>query len=125
MVLRYCTKGDIVLIVVLFVLSAGSTAGVRTLFSGGKHVVVEVDGRHEMELSLDRDVTETVRGPIGETVVTVEHGKVRIVKSDCPHKYCIRMGAISRSGEVIVCVPNHVVVKVTGGGKDEFDGIAQ
>jgi len=42
--LKYFTKGDILLVAVLFFLSAASVAGIRTLYNGGKHVVVEVDG---------------------------------------------------------------------------------
>ena len=124
--LRYVTKGDMVLVAVLFLLSGMSVAGLRTLFSGGRHVVVEVDGRHTLELSLDRNVTEIVRGPAGETAIAVQDGEVSIVRSACPHKYCVRMGKVSRRGEVLICVPNRVVVKITGGGDDDgFDGVTQ
>ena len=121
--LRYLTKGDIILIVIL---SVASIAGIRNFHNGGKHVVVEVDGRHVMELSLGSNVTETVKGPLGETVIVVENGTARITDSPCPHKYCIRMGSISRRSEIIVCVPNRVFLTIRGGGEEEsFDGVTQ
>ena len=122
--LKYVTKGDILLIVVLSVLSVVSIAGVRTLYPKGKHVVVEVDGRRVMELSLDTDVTKTVNGPLGETVIVIENVTARIIQSPCPHHYCIRMGRISYRGEIAVCVPNRVFVSIRGGNEEDvFEGV--
>ena len=124
--LRYFTKGDILLIIVLVILSAVSIAGIRNFHNGGKHLIVEVDGRHVMELSLDSNVTKTVKGPLGETVIIIENGTARIADSSCPHKYCIRMGNISRRSEIIVCVPNRVFLTIRGGNEEEsFDGVTQ
>ena len=121
---KYFTKGDILLVVVLVFLSVASVAGVRNLYNGGKHVVVEVDGRHVLELPLDTDVIETVEGPFGKTVIVIENGTARITDSPCPHRYCIRMGNISFRGEIVVCVPNRVLLKISGGNENEsFDGV--
>ena len=124
--LKYFTKGDIILVAALFFLSLASAAGIKTLYGGGKHVVVEVDGNHVLELSLNENVTKTVTGPLGETVIAIENGKVRVAESACPYHYCVRMGGISQRGEVIICVPNRVMVKIEGGGKESsFDGVTQ
>ncbi len=124
--LKYFTKGDILLVAVLFFLSAASVAGVRALLGGGKHVVVEVDGSHVLELSLAENVTKTIKGPLGETIIATENGKARVTESACPHHYCVRMGKISHRGEVIICVPNRVIVKIQGGREeDSYDGVTQ
>ncbi len=124
--MKYCRKGDVVLVISLLLVSIGSIAGVRNLYSGGRHAVVEVDGKHTLELSLDKNVTETVRGPLGETVIVIENGYAEIEESACPHKYCVRMGRISHMGEVIICVPNRVMVTIRGGSEeDSFDGVTQ
>jgi len=126
MIRRYITRGDVVLILLLSAMTVTSFIFLRVLAGGGKHVVVEVDGRRVLELSLDRDVTETVDGPLGGTVVRIEHGTVHVPDSPCPHKYCVRMGRISFRGEVIVCVPNRVVVSIRGGDDEEaYDGVTQ
>ena len=126
MLIKYFTRGDIALIAGLLVLSVASIAGVRYYTANGKHAVVEVNGRRVLELSLDKNVTHTVTGPLGETVIVIEDGSVRIADSPCPHHYCIRMGRLRRRGEIAVCVPNRVVVTITGGSEDEsFDGITR
>ena len=78
-----------------------------------------------MELSLDADVTETVNGPHGATVFRIEDGTARVISSACPYHYCIHMGRIRRKGEIIVCVPNRVVLSITGGNENELDGVTQ
>ena len=126
MLLRYFTRGDIALIVVLLILSVGGFTGVHHYTVEGKHVIVEVDGQRVLELSLDRNVTKSVKGPLGETVIVVENRTARIAESPCTHRYCVRMGSLRHSGEIAVCVPNRVVVTITGDGeKESFDGVTQ
>ena len=126
MFFRYFTRSDIALIAGLLILSVASLSGVRYYSFNGKHAVVEVEGRRVLELSLDRDVTTTVAGPLGETVIIVENGTVRIENSPCPAHYCVRMGSLEHRGEIAVCVPNRVVVTIRGGNEYEsFDGITQ
>ena len=126
MIFRYFKRGDITLIAVLLILSGASLAGVHHYSLNGRHAVVEVNGRRVLELSLDRDVTTTVAGPLGETVIIVEDGTVRIEDSPCPDHYCVRMGRLRHRGEIAVCVPNSVVVRISGGSdNDSYDGVTQ
>ncbi len=60
-------------------------------------------------------------GPLGKTHIKIAGGKVWVVDSPCPHKLCVKMGKRGRAGEVIVCVPNRVIVRVEG--RREFDTI--
>jgi hypothetical protein len=124
---RYFTRGDIILIAVLLALSLMSLGAIRVFGVSGKHAVVEVDNHRVLELPLDHDSVTTVTGPIGETVIEVEKGAVSIPKSPCPNKYCMHMGHISHAGEILVCVPNHLIVRITGGKNDgeAFDGVVE
>ena len=115
-----------ILIAGFLVLAAVSFSGMRHFGNGGRHVVGEAVGKRVLELSLDMDATETVKGSRGEAVIVVENGSVRIAESDCPHNYCVRMGNISRRGELIVCVPNRIIVTIKGGSEREsIDGVTQ
>ena len=126
MILRYYTRGDIALILLMLAIAGLSFAGMRPLMNGGKHLVVDVDGERRLELPLERDFETTVEGPMGVTQIIIENGHARIGDSPCPHKYCIRMGPISRRGEVVVCVPNRVVLSIVGGNEsDAVDGVTQ
>lgn len=46
--------------------------------------------------------------------VTIAHGTVSVTSADCPDRVCVRTGEISHSGDVIVCIPAEVVIRITG-----------
>ena len=126
MIFRYFTRGDIFLITGLLVLSIAYFSVVYQYSFNGKHAVVEVNGRRVLELPLDRDVTTTVTGPLGETVIVVENRSVRIADSPCPNHYCVRMWRLRHRGGITVCVPNRVIVTIRGGSeRDSFDGVTR
>ena len=109
------TWGDKLLIGFLLVLSLLSIAVVNRLTTRGSAVVVEVNNQEISRLDLFQDGQRTVTGPLGDMVIQVRGGQVRVVSSPCPHKLCVRMGWANRAGDLIVCVPNRVVVRVEGG----------
>lgn len=61
--------------------------------------------------------TITVTGPVGKSVVEVSDTGVRMLESDCPDKICVHMGWIKRAGQVIVCMPNRVIITLEESGR--------
>jgi hypothetical protein len=45
--------------------------------------------------------------------IAVSAGAAGVVQSDCPDKTCIRAGLLSIPGQMAVCLPNRVTVRVT------------
>jgi hypothetical protein len=124
---RFFTRGDIILIIILLLLSVGSLGALRGDGFAGNHAVVEVNGKRTLELPLDRDTMTTVDGPLGKTTISVHDGSVEITDSPCPRGLCKHMGHIRCVGEVLVCVPNRVFVTIIGdrGGENKFDGVSE
>ena len=59
-------------------------------------------------------------------VCEIKDGEVNMIQADCPDQLCIHQGPIHIQGETIVCLPNRVVVEITGNDKDEqLDGVVQ
>jgi hypothetical protein len=48
---------------------------------------------------------------------------VKIVSASCKHKTCMKLGAISRPGQSLVCIPNRLRVVIEGGNDFGVDGI--
>lgn len=46
----------------------------------------------------------------------IKDGEARMVYANCPDQICVHSRAISSVGESIVCLPNHVILKITGEG---------
>lgn len=70
-----------------------------------------------------------IRLPVGgaEYPLTVEadRGRIRIAESACPGGDCVRTGWADRPGQQIICLPNRLVISLTGeaGATDGIDAV--
>ncbi|HKJ70965.1 MAG TPA: NusG domain II-containing protein [Gammaproteobacteria bacterium] len=113
--LRATTPADRVAVVAAWAAVSALAVSAWSAPAGGEAVVLV--GDHEVRrLNLARDQRVTVQGRIGPAELQVKDGAVRFVHSPCSSKRCIRMGWQHRRGAGAACVPNEVMVRVTGGG---------
>lgn len=106
------TLADKVLIGFSVCLVAASVVVARSASGQGGTVLIEVDGRTVYKLSLGESEKVTLDGIRGKFTVESREGRVAMINADCPNHICMRTGWRSRSGEMIVCVPNKVVVRI-------------
>lgn len=125
---------DAVLVLLLVVASAASLVLLSRANAGekGSMAVVEVNGKEVKRVALgDGQKTRTliVRGVNGASTIEVKGGRVRMLESRCRDRICIRQGWIDSRGETIVCLPNRVVIRVTGkrgtGGGGQVDSVTE
>jgi hypothetical protein len=78
--------------------------------SGGDSVLIKQEGRVFLETTprLDRDIA--VPGPLGDTLVEIKAGKVRVKADPGPHQVCVKQGWLM-PGQVAICLPNRVSVE--------------
>ena len=117
------TRGDKILIAVLFALNIFLFAQVDLGNRAGSWVVIEVDHQEVERLPLSENRVVHVTGPIGETQVEIKAGKVRVVKSPCSKKLCIKAGYIQYADRFAACLPNRVVVRVLGATQRGIDAV--
>jgi len=117
------TIWDITLILLLLALSAFITVNAGQKIEG-KKAVIYVDNERFAVLDIGADRTLEVSSKDGNAVIRSDQNGIQIVSSSCPHLHCVKMGRISIAGQVIVCVPNHILIKIEGNGKDSVDGVA-
>ena len=79
----------------------------------GDYCAVYVDGEMVLELSLSEDSVTEIPGT--HAVLTVRDGAVAVTENDCPNKICMKTGYVDDKGGTIVCAPNKIVVRVSGG----------
>ena len=108
------TTGDKILIISLFVLNGWLFIYWGIDFSKGDLVVIEVNQNEAARLALTTDQKKEVKGPLGITEVAIKKGQVRIVKSPCKNKVCIKSGYIRYADRLVACIPNRVVVRIVG-----------
>lgn len=119
------TNGDKILIVLILLFSVVSLYAVSQLKTIGEFVIIEANGIEEYRLPLTTAKQITVNGPIGKTIIEIDHHMARVIYSDCPAKICVKTGTIHRAGEMIVCAPNKVVVRIVGKNNNSFDVITK
>lgn len=90
----------------------------------GTAVIIEVDGQvyGTYDLYEDKEIA------VGSTnCVRIENGTAKMTEADCPDHLCIKQGEISADGQMIVCLPNRVTVRIVSeshGMADVPDAVA-
>jgi hypothetical protein len=127
-VLRALTWGDKVLIFLLIMINLASFFFL-TRMGKSKRVIIQADQKVAGIYHLDSPGrTVMVQGPLGTSEVEIREGKVRMLFSPCPNRTCQKAGWISRQGQVICCLPNKILIRISGDEADpslHLDGISQ
>ena len=123
---QYIRKADIILFIALVVIGLAASAALSLSHGeagAGAKVVIESGGELYATYPLSEDLTISVPAPgRGENVVEISGGTVSVKEASCKKQVCVRHGAISKTGESIVCLPNRLVVRIQSGSAEEGGG---
>ena len=86
-----------------------------------EEVVVKVKDEEVLRVSLWKNATYSVMGKLGEVMIEINDGKVRVEKENSPYHYCSIQGYVSDPSTPIICLPNEVVVRIEGSEKGAVD----
>lgn len=135
-------KADIILGFFLILLCLGSFLLVGTAGGGGQTVTVTVDGKLYGTYDLDQDQSIEIEqsgqspqpgadsaGHAGNTdhadsaghagnVIEIRNGTVRMASATCANQVCVEQGSISRTNQTIVCLPNRVLITLSGADRN-------
>jgi hypothetical protein len=110
---------------VLVLAWVGLAALAATTYSAepGRRAEIVVAGEVVERVPLAGERTVTVTGTQGPATLRVDHGGIRFRHSPCSAKRCLRAGRQSRAGDTAACVPNEVLVRVTGRPEGSWDAV--
>ena len=143
---QYIRKADIILFIVLVALGLAASAALsmsRADAGDGAKVIIESGGDLYATYSLYEDRTLVVPAPRQNSmdapapdpdapasaqydyynIVEIKDGKVSVTEASCKNQVCVRHGAISGTGESIVCLPNRLVVRIENGEGGGYDSV--
>ena len=119
----YLTRSDAVIAVAALLVAVLMWAAFYLVprRDGSLVAVIRVDGKEVARLPVGGSQVQTREVQLKGGIATVEYGqgKVRIRPPSepfCPDGICWKTGWISRSGQSIVCVPNHMTITLEGSG---------
>jgi len=121
--LKSLTIADKLLLAILIGGTLTSYVLVDLIALPGATVLVEVDRHVVYKAALNEDASFRVHGATGELVVEIRDGRVAVTGADCPNRICVRTGWRNKAGDVIVCVPNKVIVRIAGPEGDEVRAV--
>ena len=113
----------IIIINVFFILFGGKSA----VKKNSKIAYIYSNNELVKEYVLTDDVKDEVKieSDTGYNILHIENGQIWIHDASCPDKICISQGKISQDGEIIVCLPNKMLIKIVDYNEDnEIDFIA-
>lgn len=119
------TRADKILIIALIVLSAASYPVIKHFSAGASFVEIEVEGQTMMVVRMDQERDITVEGRLGTTTIRVDESGARFIQSPCADKTCLESAPIKDAGEIAVCVPNRVLIRVLGENRVKTDFISR
>lgn len=123
-IFKMTTFMDKIFFFLLIIITTASFFLVKEFIKSGNIVKVSLNNKTQYVLSLTEDKIVSVEGLLGDNVIEIKDGKVHMKDAPCPDKLCIHQGWIDRGA--IVCLPNKVVVSVSGDeGKKEFDAVTR
>ena len=138
---QYIRKADIILFIVLVVIGLAASAALTFSHSeagNDARVIVESGGKlyaryplaeartvvvpAPKQIASDAPEADSDASPSSQydyyNVVVISGGAVAVAEASCKNQVCVKHGAISRTGESIVCLPNRLVVRIEGGSEE-------
>ncbi|MBR5517194.1 MAG: NusG domain II-containing protein [Firmicutes bacterium] len=117
-------KADIALFFIILIFGLALSWFSLTGDLGGDKVLITVDNQDYGVYSLyeDQDIEIIQDNHINH--ITIKDGKVSMSYSTCKNQICVNTKSISEAKDTIVCLPNKVMVEITGegGGADVISG---
>lgn len=108
--------GD-VLVIAIGILTVITLFNTLWLGEAANKVQIRAGSQIFSTLSLNQQRTLEVPGPLGNTIVAIDNGKVRVVSDPSPRQYCVKQGWLEQAGQVAMCLPNQVSVELLGSKK--------
>lgn len=116
--IRLVKPGDILLAFLLILAGYLLLGGFGSPADEGKTALIQLDNSVEYELDLSREKLIDLNEFSPPVRVQIRNNSIRIIQNDCEQKLCIKMGAISEPGQMIVCVPKRILIFIPIGNNE-------
>jgi hypothetical protein len=117
--------GLVLLIIVLISLSVASIY--KTSIKGPENIaVIKSGGKVLKTIDLNKVVEPqefTIKTDNGNyNIISVKSNGIKVKATECPNQLDVKVGWISQPGEIIVCLPNKLIISIKGEKNNGIDG---
>ena len=125
---KFFKKADIVPAVIILVIGLGGLLFLRAPSSENSLVEIRINGKLFDTVNLAEDAEFQVSTSRGHNTIQIKDGQVWVNDADCPGKDCMHMGKIDKEGEILLCLPHKLSIRIIGGSRKDagssLDGIS-
>lgn len=82
----------------------------------GKLIQISVDGEIYGKYEF-KDKTLEIETEYGKNTVMIDRNCVWIEDANCPDKLDVKAGKIDKTGQMLVCLPNRLMIEIVGENK--------
>ena len=125
---KFITKGDKIVIIAVFSIAILLFIIIQksNFDSKSKYLSIQVNSKEIKKILMDDNTNKKypIKTEFGKNLVEIKDGKVHVLEADCPDQIDVKQGYIKNIGEMIVCIPNRLVIQIKDSEKDtELDAI--
>ena len=109
-------KFDLIIIVSVLLISALTYIFMNfSAKSDTVYAVITIDGKEVQKITLDDPLQDiTIENRYGTNKIEISSDGVSVVYSDCTSQTCVHTGKITRTGQIIACLPHHLMISLEG-----------
>lgn len=120
------TAGDAVIVLLVLALAAAVLVALRPAAGDRLTAVITVDGATVRTVELS-SLAQPQEIPLDDCpyplVIRAEPGRIRVETSSCPGTDCVHTGWVDSVGGQIICLPNKVIISLTGTAPADVDAV--
>lgn len=117
-------KSDIIIFAIIVILGVTFFIWLQTKKTDGSRVLVTIDGEEYGIYDLNKDEAITIEQANGKkNTFVIKDGYVKMTEASCPDQLCIHQKKIHYNDEMIVCLPNYMVLEVIDGEDRNIDSV--
>ena len=116
-------KNDIILFTIIITICLIMILIVNSASKESRYANVYYDGKIIKKIDLNINNTYNVKGYNGNVKIVVYNKKIKVAEENSPKHLCSKQGYINKSYESIICLPNKIVIEISG--NDSIDTVVK
>ena len=84
----------------------------KPIINNNNIALVQINDKVHYEINLDKNQIIKLIEFNPKVEVQVKNNAIRISRNDCDKKICLKMGFISKPGQMIICVPKKILIYI-------------
>ena len=122
-------KKDVFLIIILLIIAGSTFLGYRYMSQveaeGEGKVIVTIGGEEYASYPLSLDAKIEIPAELGPSILEIKDGSAKMIQAACPDQICVHHREIYNTNDMIVCLPNKIIIEIDSTDIGEVDSTVQ